>query len=247
MKIESLHLLLMRNDEHFQFHTEVRDLIAACEAGMLNIETLYETYLACYAGEDEALKKIVKSSITEDIEEADRRRDNTFCGLAESAKAALKHYDPEVVAAAKRLKVVFDTYGNVARKPLNEETSAVYNLLQDLNSACINDVEKLNLSGWVERLQSDNFVFDSLVKARNNEAAAKTQLRVKQTRAATDSAYSAIAGRINALTVVNGEEQYSDFVRKLNLFIEKYNNTIAQRAGRRASHSPSKGGEQEAV
>jgi len=132
MKISKIHTIHLRNDEHFQFHTEFRDLATKETPQKLKIQGQFEAYLPLYGREDEALKKINKSSLTVQIQEADKARDEIFLGMAETAKAALRHFNPEVRAAAGRLKVVFDTYGNVAVKPLNEQTSAVYNLLKIL-------------------------------------------------------------------------------------------------------------------
>jgi hypothetical protein len=50
----------------------------------------------------------------------------------------------------------------------------------------------------------------------------------------TGMVYYVIVGRINALIIVNGDEIYRELVSKLNTFIDKYTNTIAQRAGRSA-------------
>ena len=52
-----------RNDEHFQFITEVKDLIADTGADTIKIETLFDAFLLCYTAEDEALKKIVKRAV----------------------------------------------------------------------------------------------------------------------------------------------------------------------------------------
>jgi hypothetical protein len=48
----------------------------------------------------------------------------------------------------------------------------------------------------------------------------------------TDKAYHAIANRINALIIIDGPDNYAVFVDKINAFIDKYNNIIAQRTGR---------------
>jgi hypothetical protein len=235
MKIKSNDNTQLRNDEHFQFQTEFRDLVNAAGAETLKIKSLFDAYLPCYNDEDEAFRKIAKSAITADVEAADQLRDTTFRGLTGSNKAALNHYDAETGAAARRLKVLFDTYGNLAVKPLNEETSALYNLLQELTGAYAQDIQTAGLTGWVNKLDADNKAFAALVKMRNDENAAKTQLKMKETRAAVDKAYATIVERINALIIVEGKANYSDFVNKLNGYIEKYNNTLAQRLGRYAA------------
>ena len=235
MNIKPIDKQNLRNDEHFQFHTEMKDLVNATGAAALKIADLFTIYQTCYANEDEALKKVIKSAITADIETADRTRDLTFSGLVGTNKAALNHFDPETSAAARRLKVLFDTFGNLAVKPLNEETSAIYNLLQELSGKYAPDMQKVGLAGWANKLEADNKAFDKLVKERNDENSDKTQLKMKETRTATDKVYADIVKRINALIIVEGEAAYSAFVNKLNGYIDKYNHLLAQRVGRNAA------------
>jgi hypothetical protein len=243
MKIEGLRFSHQHNNEHFQLHTEFKDLVTLTGVDALRIADLYASYLAAYANEEIALKKIEKSVATDEIEAADRARDFTFRGLVSTVQGALYHFEPEQAAAARSLKVVFDTYGNLAAKPLHEETAGLYNLVQQLRGDSSPEVSRLGLQGWVDRLAADNAAFDALVKSRNTEGAAKTQLTVKATRAAVDRAYLAIAERIDALMVVEGEAAYADFVGKLNGFIEMYKQRMAQREGVAAAKREKESGE----
>jgi hypothetical protein len=233
MEIKNSHENQLRNDEHFQKMTETKDAIEVAGAETLKIKDQYDTFLTCYIDEDTALKKIVKSATTSEMETADHGRDGSFRGLVNSIKAALDHYERDVVKAAYRLKVVSDTFGNLAAKPINEETSGIYNFVQELDSAkYAGDVATVGLTGHVRKLDADNRAFDALSKSRDDENAVKTQLKMKQCRAATDRAYNAIVKQINALILVEGKEPYIAFVNKMNTFIDRFNNAVAQRAGR---------------
>ncbi len=235
MNIKSIHYEHLRNDEHFQFHTEVNDLISPADAEILNIGELFETYRSCYAREDEACKKIIKSALTQNINAADERRDFIFSGMMGTNRAALNHYNSGIAAAARRLQVVFDTYGNLSEKPFNEETSAIYNLLQELNDNWKKEMETVQLEGWASQLGAENDAFENLVRARNAENAVKTQLTMKATRLEVDRVYTSIVKRINALIVVEGEDKYAGFVNRINTFIDKYSQIVAQRQGRNAA------------
>jgi hypothetical protein len=213
--------------------TEFRDLVLLVGAETIKISAEFQLFLVCFLNEDNALKKIAKSALTEEIENSDHQRDHTFRGLVESNTTALTHhYDPNVTAAAKRIKVPLDAYGNLAAMPLNEETSAICNLLQELTGKYAADVQTAGLSGWVNRLVECNNTLDALVKERNAENAEKAHLSLKTCRVETDKAYHAIANRINALIIIEGPDNYAVFVDKMNAFIDKYNNIIAQRTGR---------------
>ena len=63
------------------------------------------------------------------------------------------------------------------------------------------------------------------------EEAAKSELKVKATRAEVDKVVRQIIERIEALIVIEGEANYIEFVRRLNLIFERYANTLAQRQG----------------
>ena len=233
MKINQIALNRLRNDANFQFHTEFKELAEKQTPEALNIEPLFDAYLPLYEKVDLALKKIVKSSITEQIQEADKARDNIWMGLVETNSTALRHFSEEVRAAAKRLKIVFDTYGNIARKSLNEQTSATYNILQDLESSkYAPDVAKAGLGAWVAELKRLNLAFAELMRERADEGSVKVDIVLRKARLQLDEAYYAIAERVNALVVVEGVANYESFIRKLNISIAKYSLLAMQTARR---------------
>jgi len=233
MKIIKIHTIHLRNDEHFQFHTEFKDLVVKETPQKLKIQPQFEAYLPLYERVDEAFKRISKSSITAQLQEADKARDDIFLGMADTAKAALKHFNPEVQAAAGRLKVLFDTYGNIAIKPLNEQTSATYNILQELQGKYAQDAEAVGITQWAVELQARNNAFSSLMKERFDETASKCDIVLKEARAELDQSYFAIRERINALAIVEGEADYENFIRTLNAVIAKYTAILNMRLGRK--------------
>jgi len=223
LKIDKMHLNHLRNDAHFQFHTEFRDLVVLHNPITLKVKPQFDGYLPLYNRVDDALKKIVKSEFTAKIHEADKARDEIYLGMAETVTATLRHFNPTVRQAASRLKILFDTYGNVANKPLNEETSAIYNILQELKGKYTADVESVGLTEWVTELETRNGTFEGFVKERFDETASRTtDIVMKQARAQLDEVYKTIVERINALAVVEGIEAYEAFIKTLNAVIAKY-------------------------
>ena len=232
MKIKRIDFRTFRNNEHFQCQTEFKALVEEFNPAALKIEPLFgDSYIPLYNAEDEALIKITKSTFTDERGDADRGRDQTFRGLVDTVNGALNHFDPDVQAAARRLKIVFDTYGNVAKLPLNEETSAIYNLVQDLYEKYSIEVGQVNIMPWVDKLKADNQAYEALVTGGYEEEAAKTELKAKETRTEVDVVVRQIIERVEALIVVEGETNYADFVRRLNLQFDRYANTLAQRQG----------------
>jgi hypothetical protein len=124
----------------------------------------------------------------------------------------------------------------VAQKPLNEETSAVYNLLQDIRNKYAQDATAAGIADWVEELNAANEAFGQLVGDRYEETATRCDLVLKQCRREVDEVYHAMVERINALAVVEGGAAYEAFIRNLNAVIEKYNEGLAHRHHAKATN-----------
>jgi len=184
---------------------------------------MFDTYLSALDREDEALKKIVKSALTQKINEADAARDKVYGAMCDLVGVMVRHFNPQIADAAARVKVVLETYGNVSRKPLNEQTSAVYNLLQELDlpkfrDDCIN----ISINPWRNELKNCNEDFEALMKKRVKEEAFRTDINMKDARRELDAAYYAIKERINAAIIMEGPEKYESFVKQLNVVISKH-------------------------
>ena len=229
MKISKLYLLHLRNDEHFQFHTDIIRLIYRHSPQALKIEKQFEEYLKLYKREDEGIKKINKSALTAKIQEADKARDKIWSSMVKINDAALNHFAPEVVQAAKRLKILFDTYGNIAKKPQKEQSAATHNILQELKGKYAADTATVGLEPWVKELAARNEAFGKLMRSRFEEKAAKSDINVKEARVLLDEAYRGIIERISALMLLEGGKEYEQFVRGLNVIVEHYAATLARR------------------
>ena len=109
MKLENIYHHNLRNEAHFQFCEDFGELMAQFNPAELKIDQQFYLWQTLFGQEDDAFKKIVKSAHTEKLQEADRKRDETYRGMLDVNKAALRHFDPNVKEAAKRLQIVFDT------------------------------------------------------------------------------------------------------------------------------------------
>jgi hypothetical protein len=230
--------LHLRNNEHFEFIVFVLALIDETGAAELKIAKRYAALAALHRQEDEALAKVTKSALTEGITDLDRQRDEMYQGMANAIRAAQTHFDPAVRAAAKRLVILIDTYGNPTRKSQVEETSIIYNLLKDMAAAkYINDVEKIGVTGFIPPLDSLNNAVEDLITGRADEIAEQTALILKEVRTQVDEAYEALATLLGSLAVVAAETEsedapmYQNFIRRLNERIDILNNSLAIRRG----------------
>ena len=227
MEIPKFDLHSQRNAAHYQFQTDFKSTIIKYTPQALGIVDDFAAYTALLENEGVALVAISKSATTEELEVADKNRDVTFRGLADKVKNSLNHFNPEVREAAKRVKVIFDGYGNLAPKPNDEETGLISSLIGDLRTKVATDLTKVDIVDWIAELERQNNVYIALQATRNSEEANRTELRMKQVRVDVDAAYNKIVKRINALIVVNGEAPYAEFVKELNARIGRAQDSIA--------------------
>ncbi len=234
MKTNRIDLSRLRNEEHFQFQTEFKASVDKYGAQALNIEGAFVNHESLYEQELEALQVIRKSATTEQLAIADAERDDIFRGLSDAIKSNLNHFNADKRSAATRIKIAFDQYGNIARKPYDEETAALTKLISEAKGSLSNDFATLGLTDWVTELNSKNNAFDLLMKSRYSEESTKTELRMKSVRLEIDAVYRMISDRLDALMLINGTASYEPFVRELNTRVDRYNEIIAQRKGRNA-------------
>jgi len=234
MKLNELDLTRLRNEEHYQFHTDVKNLILNSDPLTLKIVDAFDVYVSNYNNESEALDLIRKSAITDDIAKADSDRDAIFRGMCDAAKAGAKHFNAATRQSALRIKVVLDHYGNLTIKNYDQETASITSLLADLNQKYEDDADAAGLTGWIAELKTKNDFFAALKKQRYTEESEKTMLRMKQVRTDVDTTYHAIVNRINALIIIEGESAYASFANEMNARFDSYSHLLAQRKGRNA-------------
>jgi hypothetical protein len=234
MKIIRIKLNRLRNEEWFNFFTEFKTFVEQFTARNLNIEALFVVFLTLYQQADETIEKILKSAFTSIMVYLDSVRDSTFRGLDEAVKSAAHHYEPDRREAAAILKPLFSHYGNLAARPYNEETSAIYNFIQELRSSKYADaIARLDLNRWVDELERNNQEFENTVLERNQEIAMKTDLKMLDIRRQTDKCYLDIIQRIEAQILLQGDAAFSVFVKTLNANIERYSILINRRSGKK--------------
>jgi hypothetical protein len=233
MKLETAKTNNMQNDEHYLFIKVTDEQTLKFGPETLKIAKEYAALHTFFLNEDEANMKISKSVLTDEIKVADKRHDNKLGALIDGVSMMLRQDNPEVVRAARQMKIVLDTYGNrkLANKSLVSETSGVTNMVQDFTGKYAPEVATCKLGSCVSELSAANLEVERLLNEREAETAQRTKLSLRQCRANTDKAYAAMVAQVNALIKVFGEDGYRGYVTALNVHIAKYNSAVAQRVG----------------
>ena len=232
LRVSDCPLSRYSNDEHYKYQTEVKDLIARYPAVSSLITREQNNFLKLYLDEGEALGYVRGSVYTEHLGVADAKCNETLDGLEAAIISGLKHYNPVVKGASQRLKIWWDTNGNIKEKSQKSKSGAIIKLVTDFKGPYSADVNAAGLNGWVAELEADLNTHDEVEKTKYTEKAGKTDLRMRQVRIEIDKSYRTIITKMNALIVVNGEEPFTEFVNELNARIASYSNNLAIRNGK---------------
>ena len=212
----------LRNEEWYNFFLEFKRFVLQFTPLLLGIEALFALFLTLLQKADELLEIIRKSPLTHEIKLLDGLRDSAYRALKAAWKYALAGLDPQKHKAAERLGIVFHHFGNLAAMPYNEATGAIVNFVEELRGTYAADVELLELTELVNRLEEANNAFEAAVMERNAEASERPEAKLEEVRHEIDRCYLDILERIEAQALLEGDERFAGFIRTLNTNIERY-------------------------
>jgi hypothetical protein len=263
MKIIRIPLKSLHNEEWHELNVIFKSKILHYGPEALGVQRVWGRYLLHYATSDKLLQITHKSTLTDEVVEADKKRDEVFQGFYAVVKGSQKQPNEDKLKAARRLFVVLKEYQkSILYSTYNEESGALRNLLQDLSGTYAADVALLGFTDWATSLEQAERDFLALYGERQDESVAKPKEDLQLIRAEMESLYVAIINILDAIlqgdglggdTVVDPESLKDgvyesdtpshlrgnvvyNFVLDWNETLKKYHNIIQQRAGRRSKN-----------
>ena len=233
-KVEIFSFARLRNNDHYQFMTDVDKLIGKYNAASLGVENEYPGFKNALTAEDSVMRVELGSSKSSMIDALDTQRDVTWNAINGLVKAFLLSPKEAEAQSAAMLKRVIDLYGDPRSLSYNEESAAITNFVNDmLLPANATHIELLHLADWVAILKTQNDKFQEILNERNAEFANRGNGDARQARKQIDPLYTALVEKINALIVLGqSTEATSGFVTELNEKIKYYRTTLSTREGR---------------
>ena len=223
----------------YQFHLGIQARIKTETAEKLGIKEQVVPYDNGILRMDRALECLSKSAFTAKMNAADEKRDNIIRIVQSQVASPSAYPDVEDQEACKRLKILLDSYANIANAAQEKETGMCRNLIQDLRSDAFKaDVTKLDLDKWVTRLEAANEEFDAMVENRITESQTKVTGGVAEPRKQTEAAYDEIVAQINSLVRVYGESAYADFIDYVNARIAYFKTILSHKGIKQPSNPP---------
>lgn len=235
MNISKLSLNKLRNGEYFQLMSDFKDLLQTLSPAAIHSDAEFAAFNTALDKLDQELRVDQGSVLTGELLNLDEDRDNLWRAIDMRISATLLCTINKEVEAAKRLRRVFDLYGDIRRISYNEETAAMTNLTGDLaKPENVGFVTSCGLDKWVSRLTELNVTFKTKQNERDTEQANKNSGNCKVVRTEMDPLYTKMVERVNALVSLNMQTpEIENFIVELNQKIKTQENTLATREGRR--------------
>jgi hypothetical protein len=217
MKILKIYFQYLRNEAHYQFLLLVQKLFSIYPDVAAIVSDLLPAFNEGIALEGKLVDAVKASGRTEELVKADQRVDRDLVGINSAVNAALHHFDPTVVAAAKNLALRLKSFrGGIEKKSYEEESAAVKILVKDLQTTYATEVTTVGLEGWVRDLSLSQIDFEDIFVLRNKELTNRPQERLEDVRKENDTRYHGITDRIDAYTTLNGDATCGVFIGELN-------------------------------
>ena len=250
LTIRTIDLARLKNAEHVQLHTNVRNVINTAGAETIGLaQTDFMPYLQGIAQEQDIVNKAMGSPYTLEMQAADQERDTVYkrvhrkLELCEIENTDSVAYKATPVVKKHLLGKYASTVSSLAYQ---EETATITGFVQDCRTLLTSaQVKGIGIDDDLDELEAVNQKFNQMYQERVAEkAAGDTQLSAKL-RAVTDEAYQRLCLILNALAnnidtaKAEQTELCRDTVSKINVVIRDAKNRLAQRLGGSLVSDPS--------
>ena len=246
-QIGKMSLERLTNGAHYLFIVNVCKHLAGEAAAKAKVANELQALETALQEEDRIFMTSQKSLLSDDIKEADRKRDNIYRALRKAVKVYLLFPIKETAEAARVINQVLKDYNLDPKTQLDRETGVLINIISDFENKYQNEIAKLGLTATVAELKSVN---NKLVGATDDRLHAKALMIVgelKHARGVTDEAYHTLIQKVNALAVVEGDAVYAGFINLMNADIKHYKEEAIARPKKKDDGGEKKPGGKKAV
>ena len=234
---------------HLTFAQRIRDRVkslvidrlgASCPA---QVSQAYTGFSNAVDHEDDTYKVVTKSPRTEEIQQADSERDNTWSGIMNFIDFMKRLGTAVQQAAAKRIQQMAEQYKIKNNERYEDQNTHTMQFIQQCEGALAADIATLNMGEYIAQLKSQTQTVIDLIGLRNAELANVDTRAMTPAREAVENAYVKLVGILNAHAITEcegGSSPYDQVVDVINSDIDYYvSKVFAKSSGSGSSPSPS--------
>lgn len=220
----------LRNASYLGYMDEVSEKITLADPTVLLLGAAWERFEQKRLQLQDVFRQNQRNMLTDDIEQADRRRDAAIVGIRAYAEAFTYYFDSTFRNAADLIVSQIRAYGSsIATQEYLSESMNITSLIDDLRNRpeLVSAVAKLPLmDAWISELEVANDAFKSLHGQRSDLEATLPQETVRGLRIEMNELYYALRRRIDAQADVhideNNAEPWRTLINEINARIEYY-------------------------
>ena len=220
------HLSFLKRFTKRMQNNVVESLGANCPQKLQNA---YQLLAQKVGSEDEVYLVSQKSELTAQIDDWDKKRDNTYVGIRTLAEALQRIGTAEQQEAAAKVLGRIGQHKIDVNERYEDEGEKLEQLVQDLQGPLATETAALGLTAQVATLKEQNDQTEHYLELRQNERADQSPQAMKIARDASNDAYELMVTLINAYAIVeesNGTSPYDTCISYVNSDIKYYEDHV---------------------
>lgn len=166
----------MTNASFEDLHVRLSQLLYSYNFSHPELNTLIGEYRLDVDRFSFSSRRMRASPLTPEVRRADRRRDKAMRNIPRLIKVALDSEDPQVAAAAERIRSIYSHYRSDATSQMGAQTEQIKSLIRNLTSdEYIEDARRVGLLPILTVLEQANDAFYAIYTERYNERGARPE------------------------------------------------------------------------
>lgn len=228
--INNIEINKLRNAEFYQLLSDILNLIKIANPITLKVEKPYAVLKSINDEIEMLFKNERGSSLTEEINKLDYRRDEAIIGITLLADSYTHHYDEVLNKHAETLLSHINSYGSsIARQSLQAETATLSNLIKDWTERknLTDAIVALKLEAWKEELDAANKKFNEIYLQRAQETGNASESNIKTKRVEAVQAWFKLRDLLQSRhdTALDDGENVAHYIKisnSINAIVDKY-------------------------
>lgn len=230
MKLLTLSLAYLKNEEHFQFMTGIKELLTDENLENLQLDGLFPLFREALDKECKVIELVRKLAVNDTMGQHNGIRTNCYKSLVLAVRQYLVgDVYTEKRTAAQKINAFIVHYKKLPVRGATERIASYSNFLKDLREQCTDEIALLELNKWLTPLETANKTVESLWYQRAEiQGANRRQLRMVSARQSIDTVYRRMMGQLNVLLLLDAQE-HETIVQKLNSHLQAFKTALARR------------------
>lgn len=228
--LEPLTISALTNVEAGQLMNRHLSNLKTIDASLLT-DAPYNNYVQKIGSQTElyfaALAQVQKSEETEKIGQADIARDKAVSSFNLALKLHAAADDPAEAEASRGLKILSDTFKNLAKLNYEAESLAIDKLVSELKKeAYMEKINYLHMNKYVTRLEETNNAFKALFSGRMVASAMTESYNMKVIRKELQETYNNFTAYVLAMARATENQLFITALNLLNVARKYYSDQM---------------------